>query len=486
MGSRSLAAGLLAGLVGCGPSDAPVVLLVSWDTTRADALGCYGDVSHWGLDLPAASRPVPKTPRADTLAAMGVRHQWALAHAPTTLASHASMMSGRDTRGARVPRNGFPIEPDVPLLAPRFSAAGWDTIAVVGASVLARDMGLSRGFDAYDDRIRKKVRRRYERPAAKVVERALALVDQRSVFDRGVPLFLFVHFFDAHSPWDTAPEAIRSELVDPAYAGSVDGSGSSVDWLVKSTRKGTVGTADRTQARALYLAEVAAMDAALGTLLDGLGERFTLDDSLVVVVGDHGEALDTPSVRPYGHGMDVDLVATHVPFIVSGRGALSTGTAAGTVVSTPVGLMDLAPTVAALAGLDPDPSATGIDLRTVWDGTADPRILLAEATKPTEVEAAPKWNNLGKERAAAGYDLFVTHTPWASPSQGGTGPHIDALAPGQPPAAHTPAAALQALHGALAAWDRSAPAYRDPAMTDDTIDALRALGYLDPAGATPP
>jgi len=388
-------------------------------------------------------------------------------------------MSGRDTRGARVPRNGFPVEADIPLLAARFSEAGWDTIAVVGASVLSKEMGLSRGFSVYDDDVRQKVRRRYERPAGDVVERALQQVDARSRFDRDTPLFLFVHFFDAHSPWDTAPEATRALFEDPAYAGAVDGSGGSIDWLVKATRKGTVGTADRAQARALYLAEVASMDVALGELQAGLSERFSLNDSLVVLVGDHGEALDQPAIRPYGHGVDVDLVATHVPLIIAGSGTLAEGLPSGRVIAEPVGLFDVAPTVGGLAGLTVDQTAQGLDLRSVWSGEAASRVLLSEATKPTDVEAAPAWNNLRKERAAVGGGLVLTHTPWAEAGQGGPGPTVSELAPGQPVAVETPAATVQALRTAMDGWDQRAPPYRDPDMTAQTVDTLRALGYLD-------
>jgi len=463
----------------CGPSPAPVVVLVSWDTTRADALGCYADVAHWGLDLRAARHPSPRTPRVDALAASGVRHQWAIAHAPTTLASHASMMSGRDTRGARVPRNGFPIEPDVPLLAPRFAAAGWQSVAVVGASVLSRDMGLSRGFLVYDDHLTQKVRRRYERSADDVVDRTLAIVDRRSLVDHWTPLFLFVHFFDAHSPWDSSPAELRSTMVDPSYAGAVDGSSDSVDWLVKATRAGRVGSDDRIRARALYLAEVASMDAALGRLLDGLEQRFAMEDALVVVVGDHGEALDLPASRPYGHGFDVDLVASHVPFVASGSGRFAVP--AGVVVDRPVGLMDVAPTIAAMAGLPVDPSASGLDLQPVWRGDADAaaileeRVLLAEATKPTQAEAAPDWNNRYKERGAFGRRLLVTESPW----EDRTPPSAFELAPGQPEASDASRSSVERLEGALRTWDAGAPDYRDPEMTSETKAALRGLGYLD-------
>jgi len=274
----------------------------------------------------------------------------------------------------------------------------------VGASVLARDMGLSRGFSVYDDQVTQRVRRRYERSAADVVERALEVVDRRGITDRSTPLFLFVHFFDAHSPWDSAPAALREAMRVPGYAGSVDGGSDSVDWLVKSTRAGRVGTDDRVQARSLYLTEVAAMDEALGRLMDGLEERFTMTDSLVVLVGDHGEALDQPAHRPYGHGFDVDLVASHVPFVVAGSGRFSVP--AGVVMARPVGLMDVAPTVASLVGLPAEASVQGLDLQAAWLGqpaalaALDERVLMSEATKPNQAEAAPDWNNLRKERAA--------------------------------------------------------------------------------------
>ena len=470
---------LVGSLSACGHSTAPVVLLVSWDTTRADALGCYADVAHWGLDLPVARRPAPRTARADALARRGVRHQWALAHAPTTLASHASVMSGRDTRGARVPRNGFVVEPEISLLAPRLSAAGWQTVAVVGASVLAGDMGLSRGFAVYDDELTQKVRRRYERSAADVVARTLEVVDARGIMERSTPLFLFVHFFDAHSPWDSAPASVRAAMLDPSYTGTVDGGSDSVDWLVKTTRAGRLGSDDRVQARALYLTEVAAMDDALGQLLDGLEERFTMEDSLVVLIGDHGEALDQPANRPYGHGFDVDLVAAHVPFVVAGSGRFSVPS--GVVVDRPVGLMDVAPTIAALVGLPPEASVQGLDLQPAWHGepailaTLEDRVLRAEATKPTQAEAAPDWNNLRKERAAIRQGLMLTEASWEASSA----PQIFRLAPGQPLAAEVPGSEVDRLKGALTDWDAAAPPYRDPQMTTETQSALRALGYLD-------
>ncbi len=474
-------------LVGCGRDSAPVVLIVSWDTTRADALGCYADVAHWGLDLPVADRPRPHTPNADALAARGIRHQWAFAHAPTTLASHATLMSGRDTRGVQVPRNGYPVAADIPLLAPAFAAAGWDTVAVVGASVLAADQGLARGFRVYDDAVRKKVRRRYERTATEVVERTLQIVDDRAwnIAQRGAPLFLFVHFFDAHSPWNSAPAEVRAPFLDldPSYTGMLEANGASLDGLIRATREGTAVLRDRKRARALYLAEVAAEDAALGLLLDGLGERFTLDDSLVVLVGDHGESLDTPAERPYGHGLDVDLVDTHVPLLVAGTGRFATPH--GLQVAAPMGLIDIAPSLRTWAGLAGDISAQGVDVSAAWAGAVPietivgQRWLFAEATKPVEAEQPPLWNNVGKERAVMDSRYLLTHTPWADETQGGAGPTLFALAPGQPLVPSPSPDVIQNMFDAVSGWDASAPPYRPVEMNDETKAALSALGYAD-------
>ena len=88
------------GLFSPPQDDAPLVVLVSWDTTRADALGCYADLAHWGTGLPAGGRPAAQTPVVDALCAGGQRFDWALAHAPTTLNSHTSLLTGLVTVAA--------------------------------------------------------------------------------------------------------------------------------------------------------------------------------------------------------------------------------------------------------------------------------------------------------------------------------------------------------------------------------------------------
>ena len=137
---------LTAILCGCTTpvkvSESPLILLVSFDTTRADTIGAYGGEGA-------------VTPNLDALADRGVRFDQAMTPLPTTLGSHTSMMSGLDTHGHGVPRNGVPVPESVPLLAEKLAAAGWDRIAAVGAIPLDARMGLNRGFRVYKDMVRR-------------------------------------------------------------------------------------------------------------------------------------------------------------------------------------------------------------------------------------------------------------------------------------------------------------------------------------------
>ena len=452
--------------VGCDPEPAaptPLILLLSLDTTRADALGAYADVAHWGRG--EASAPRPRTPRLDALAAAGTRFAWAMAHSPTTLSSHSSVMTGLDPHGHRVPRNGFPLPEGLPTLAERLGAAGYEGIGVVGASVLAAETGIGRGFATWDDAVSTRVRKRFEDPAAQVTARALAAVDRRA--RPGEPLLLFVHYFDAHSPWDSAPPALREGLVDPAYAGAIDGSGRSVDLLVGMSRQGVLGSADRRQARALYLAEVAAIDLAVGQLLDGLQVRGLLEESLVVAFGDHGETLDEVPARPYGHGLDVELVDIHVPLILRGTGRFALP--AGRVDTRTVRLQDIGATVLSRAGL------TG-GLGEGWDllGPGAPPPAFAEATKPAGQESQQGWNNLPFARAVVEGEGMLLRAPLLGPEA-----RLVDRAPGQP--LREDADRASALDTLLRDWDAAAPAYRPaPALSPEAEAGLRALGYLDP------
>ena len=442
------------------PEPGPVIVLASFDTTRVDALSAYQGEGAW-------------TPRLDKLAEGGVRFDWAFSSLPTTLGSHTTMMSGLDTHGHGVPRNGQPIPETVPLLAERLRDEGWDRIGVVGAMPLESDMGLDRGFRVYKDTEYSSWFGSPRRTADEVTDAALKAIDERP---GGEPLFLFVHYYDPHSPWESAPQAIRDQFV-PADFNLDRGGLVGLDVFRNRVRKGMGLSRKRVrQARQLYLAQVNWTDEQFGRLLDGLETRGLMDDSLIIMTADHGEMLNERRLgQVYTHGPDVDLPIIHVPMIIAGKGRFETPK--GTVVQRRVRLADLASTVLAAAGIE-GTMGHGEDLARVWSGEADPPPPhFAEATRSGVAFKKGKategvWPNLDFERTVIDGDAMLVYTPWRAEP-----PALFSVSPGQP-SIEDPAQAVQ-LKAALDAWDASAPKLGEVTMDAETEDALRKLGYLD-------
>jgi len=166
----------------------PDLVIVSWDTTRPDAIG-------------------PSTPCWLEVAERGLRFSNARTTAPLTLPAHASLLTGLYPQHHGVRANGyFTLAPELPVLAERLRQAGWRTGAFVSAAVLDARFGLDRGFEVYDDVADQERRDRYvpERPGEQTVEAALAWL--ATVAD-SEPVFLFVHLFEPHRPYASTYEA---------------------------------------------------------------------------------------------------------------------------------------------------------------------------------------------------------------------------------------------------------------------------------------
>jgi choline-sulfatase len=163
------------------PPNRPSILLVTLDTTRADAMGA-------------------ETPAFNLLAARGVRFRQAYATTPQTLPSHASMLTGLYPGGHGVHENSRSLGGDQPLVQEKLKAAGYRTAAFVSAFPLARRFGLARGFDVYDDELPAGSN---ERSARETTDRALAWLAQQNG-----PVFLWVHYFEPHFPYEP-PEEFR-------------------------------------------------------------------------------------------------------------------------------------------------------------------------------------------------------------------------------------------------------------------------------------
>jgi len=298
---------------GAPPHAAPNVLLVSIDTLRADRVGAYG--AH---DAGTAT--------LDAVAAAGVRFEKAIAPAPLTLPSHATLLTGLYPPRHGVRHNGmFRLASAHETLAERFAAAGFDTGAVVGAVVLASRYGLDQGFDHYDDATgggRASATGYPERRAGEVTDAAL-----RWLAGARAPFFLFVHYYDPHAEYQPPPPF-----------------------------------AERF-ARRPYEGEVAYVDAELGRLFEALRARGQLERTLVAVTSDHGESLGEHGERTHGYTLyDASLA---VPLLLRGPGV-----PAGRVVPGVVSLASVAPTLLALSGLPPLPDADGRDLRPLFAAAA--------------------------------------------------------------------------------------------------------------------
>jgi tetratricopeptide (TPR) repeat protein len=280
------------------------VLLVTIDTIRTDRLSCYGS-------------KFVQTPRIDGLAAHGALFERAFAHAPLTLPSHTNILLGLTPLAHGVNESNKSIVPgEFTTLAELLKKSGYATAAFVSAFPLDSRFGLTRGFDVYDDAYPSKpaAGEAYsERSAGKTVAAAL-----RWLSGRKEKWFCWVHLWDPHMPY-APPEPYASRFETDPYSG-----------------------------------EVAYVDAELGKLLDEVAKGEGLADTLVVLTGDHGEALGEHGET--GHGYFAYNTTIRVPLIIAGP-----GTEALRVKET-VSHVDIFPTVCEVLGLDKPPTLHGESL----------------------------------------------------------------------------------------------------------------------------
>ncbi len=359
------------------------VLVVSLDTTRADRLGPYG--------FKAA-----KTPRLDALAAEGTTFERAFTPIPSTFPSHSSLFTGRYPQSHGVHDNAvYFLGAEQTTLAELLQARGYATGAFVSAFVLDSQFGLDQGFAAYDDHVDTPLmkfdvsklpkdlaedRKKWEATIATAYQRSgdsttNAALDWLSGLGQQ-PFFLWVHYFDAHQPYQPPPPWDRA--FDPDYRGPMDGDQRKFWQLYK---RGQLGAGDREHMSALYDGELAWQDEQLGRLLDGLRKVGRFDETLIVVVADHGEALGEHK-QIFEHNSEIYDEVMRVPLIVRRPDASARGERVAPLVRT----LDVAPTVLEWLRLPPEPAMQGRSLLSFTD--ADPaRRAAAEAPGEILLEA---------------------------------------------------------------------------------------------------
>jgi arylsulfatase A-like enzyme/Tfp pilus assembly protein PilF len=291
------------------------LLLVTLDTTRADRIHAYG---FQGIE----------TPNLDRLAAEGVLFEQAVAPAPLTLPAHSSIFTGKFPPAHGVRDNGgFFLDDRETTLAERLRDKGFTTGGFVGAYVLDRKWGVAQGFQTYYDdfdltKYQSLSLGSVDRPGNEVADHAIDWLEKTG----SRRFFGWVHFYDAHSPYDP-PEPFKTRYQGRPYAG-----------------------------------EIAFVDSQVGRLLAYLDQRNLARNTIVVVMGDHGESLGEHGEGT--HGFFVYQATMHVPLLIRTPYDVT----AGRRVRDTVRSIDILPTMLELLGLKRDESLEGTSVAPLMTG----------------------------------------------------------------------------------------------------------------------
>jgi arylsulfatase A-like enzyme len=404
----------------------PNVLLITLDTTRADALGAYGQAR-------------PTSPAIDRLARTGIVFDSALTASPETLPSHATILTGKYPFDHGVRSNvGHRLDKGNETLAERLRAHGYRTGAEVASSVLQKATQIDQGFESFRGAESEGVELQkrgvkgdsgeeetsYVRTGSDITRQGLDFLRAH----RSEPFFLWLHYFDPHSPY-LAPLEYQAKIPDSAYH-----------------------------------AEVASVDAQVGRIIHELEHLGIADDTLVVLTADHGEGLyehDEPT-----HAFLVYDTTMRVPLILWGWKGLPGARKVDSVVRT----ADVLPTILDLLDLPTPDGLRGDSLGPLLSGetTDSERSAYGEATSFVRTFGVPpirflregRWKYIHKANPEL-YDVM------ADPSE------TENLAERKPEIV----ARLRKQLVALVAEAR--PAATDSVSVDDaTARQLQALGYV--------
>ena len=243
------------------------LLIITLDTTRADSIGIYGNTKT-------------KTPNIDNLGQNGIVFKNCYAPVPLTLPSHCSIFTGRYPIAHQVRNNGtYYLNNHELTLAEIFKNRGYQTSAIIASFTLFSKFGLNQGFDFYDESFN----------SQQMILNFLSEITADMVYDKftnwlqqynGDKFFLWIHFYDPHYPYLSHPE-INTKF---------DHSN-----LMK------------------YYGEIAFTDLYVGKIINDLKSKNLLDNTIVVIVGDHGEAFGEHG--EYGHGIFCYEESLKVPLI---------------------------------------------------------------------------------------------------------------------------------------------------------------------------
>ena len=375
------------------PPSAPNVLLIVWDTVRAESMSLYGYER-------------PTTPYLEELSKEGAVFQNAIATTSWTLPSHASLFTGR-FHYETLTSYYKPLDATYPTLAEVLASRGYVTGGFAANTIFCRlEDGIARGFTHYEDWVAspgelarssalvrfafnkawvRKLLGYYEmldrKPAPRIRTDFLQWVDR---IPSGRPFFAFLNYFDAHQPYlPPADFAQRFGCTDRLNHYLIRYLFRKESCLPSNT------TAEEIESmRNAYDATIAYLDTDLNRLFGELKKRGLLDRTLVIFVSDHGEEFGEHSTL--GHGNDLQIQLIRVPLVLR-----LPGTVPGDLtVQEPVTLRDIPATVMGLLELPNDGLFPGRSLARYWlnPGSEEPESLdpvLSELSHPSLRDGAP-------------------------------------------------------------------------------------------------
>jgi arylsulfatase A-like enzyme len=447
----------------------PNVILITLDTVRADHLSLYG----YGRDTTPGLRHLPATVYANASATSN----WTVPTIASILTGQSPLRHGAEMSAAFP--EGAPLASTSVTIAEVLQKQRYHTAAIVANPILDPELGFDRGFSSYDlvaahfDEALTPISREYLlREALRGL--AEAIIVRRSPLrvsaDAGAvntktgrlletlarrpgPFFLFLNSMDAHSPYTPPPPYdTRYPGKDPAFRWST--------WGSRPLRD-----RERDHLTSQYDGAIAHLDEELGHLIERLRQLDLFDNSLIVIVGDHGEAFGEHGV--VGHGSSLYQTQLHVPLLVKYPQART-----ATTVSTPVSGIDILPTVLDVIHAPVPAGLDGRSLRTA--GSLGPRWIISESFRArgdafTSRDAGPAEVSLSYESlklilgAGGGTELYdLAHDSAEEVS-------LDSQR-------RVGARWRQALHDYLS--QAAAPASPAAHLDKDMRDRLRALGYL--------
>jgi len=409
------------------------LILITLDTTRADRMGFLG--SKRGL-----------TPNLDAMASQSAIFTRAYSQVPLTTPSHAGMLTGTYPQFNHLEDLGMPLDKALPYVPDLLHQHGYHTAAFLGANILdakgGTATGFDRGFDFYDTDFHdpRPGEDRYhnvERRAGDVADRALRWLSQQP---QG-PFFIWLHFYDPHDPYDP-PSPFKEKY-----------------------------------AQALYDGEIAYIDSVVGSFLETLRQRGLYQNSMIAIAADHGEAFGEHGEER--HGMFLYDETVHVPVLLK----MPEQKFAGQRIDSRVALVDIAPSLLQVAGVDAPLSVQGVSLLPLLEATQSSSNDKGKEKQPEKTEERAVFSSSSYARRIFGASELRS---WRS------GKYLYVQAPrrelydvpADPEASKNLAPSAKAvadtLDTQLSAFLQTTTggAAKDAKLDPKVVEKLRALGYL--------